>query len=67
MEIRDCNPFFVLSFVYYVPDKTHYTMVALCMYIYDVFYVVIYFAEINLSIYLPQKYQFVLIKHKINC
>jgi len=21
MEIRDCNPFFVLSFVYYVPDK----------------------------------------------
>jgi len=37
MKKRDCYPFFVLSFVYYVLTKTQYTMFALCMYMYDVF------------------------------
>ena len=37
MEIRDCNPFFVLSFVYYVPDKNSLYHVCPSMYMYDVF------------------------------
>jgi len=67
MEIRDCNPFFVLSFVYYVSGKNSLYHVCL-MYVHVwCFYVVIYYAEINLSI--PFKINtmiFLICKHGLN-
>jgi len=50
MEIRDCNPFFVLSFVYYVSGKNSlYHVCLMYVHVWCFFDVVIYYAEINLS------------------
>jgi len=37
MEIRDCNPFLCYPLCIMYLAKTHYTIFALCMYMYDVF------------------------------